>query len=360
MVVGLSVWVGRIIGMFDSDVGELDSGAALAAAADLRAHTYRAESRLLQVAAHWADLNAPDDDPHGDSGAGEERHLVYGGDGCPRVGEFACAELGAALGTSSRGAAGLISDALGLRHRMPRLWAGVLAGRVAPWRARRIVHACVTLSREAARIVDAQVAGIANRVGEWRLRRIIEAAILAVDPEQAQANADAMARERGVWVGQSDSYGTKRMSIKAAAGDVARLDARIDQVADILAELGDMDDKDLRRAKAIGWLADPESTLELLIHTSTNATPPRRRPRARPEPEMDPSRRGCRPCPQPWRRHGHGPSAGPRAGPRTRSGAGPQARSGAEPSLVPDLVPDLGPTRSRVTGPRAIPEWPAV
>ena len=43
--------------MFDGDVAQLDADTALAVAADLRATADRAEARLLEVAAHYADLH---------------------------------------------------------------------------------------------------------------------------------------------------------------------------------------------------------------------------------------------------------------------------------------------------------------
>ncbi|HEY3005185.1 MAG TPA: hypothetical protein VGJ44_22760 [Kribbellaceae bacterium] len=43
--------------MFDGDPSELDPDAALAAAAECRAVADRAETRLLEVAADWADLH---------------------------------------------------------------------------------------------------------------------------------------------------------------------------------------------------------------------------------------------------------------------------------------------------------------
>ncbi|MGH8881490.1 MAG: hypothetical protein ACRD0P_29760, partial [Stackebrandtia sp.] len=52
---------------------------------------------------------------------------------------------------------------------------------------------------------------------------------------------------------------TKTVVMKAAAGDVIRFDAATDHLADVLAQLGDTDTKDQRRAKAVGWLADPQA-----------------------------------------------------------------------------------------------------
>ncbi|HEY3001241.1 MAG TPA: DUF222 domain-containing protein, partial [Kribbellaceae bacterium] len=228
--------------MFDGDPSELDPDAALAAAAECRAVADRAETRLLEVAAHWADLHPvvdAMDRPDNVILPGMEQTVVYGGDGCPEVAEFAPVEFGAALGLSSTAACGLIGDALALRHRLPKVWARVRAGAVQPWRARKIATATHRLSQAAAALVDARVAPIADTVTTYRLDRIVRAAVLDADPDQARADADAQATDRGVWVGRDDLHGSKTVFIKAAAGDVLRLDASTDRIADLLARLGD-------------------------------------------------------------------------------------------------------------------------
>ncbi|HYU85910.1 MAG TPA: DUF222 domain-containing protein, partial [Kribbellaceae bacterium] len=152
--------------MFDGDPSALGPDAALAAAAEYRAVADHAETRLLEVAAHWADLH-PVVDPVFDRPdnvilPGMEQTVVCGGDGCPEVAEFAPVEFGAALGVSSTAACALIGDALALRHRLPKTWARVRAGAVQPWRARKIAAATHRLSRAAAALVDARVAPIAD------------------------------------------------------------------------------------------------------------------------------------------------------------------------------------------------------
>jgi Domain of unknown function (DUF222) len=261
--------------MFDGDVAELDTDAALTVAAQLRATADRAEARLLEVAAHFADLHpVPRGQRHGVVILpGMENVFVCGGEGCPDVAEFAPAELGAALGVSTSAATALLEDALALRHRLPRTWLRVLAGEVQAWRARRIARATRPLTRDAAGLVDARVSSIADTLTPYRLERIVEAAVMDADPAAAQANADAVATQRGVWVAQSDLHGTKTMVVKAGAGDVIRLDARTQQIADTLAALGDTDTLDQRRAKAIGWLADPQAALDLITGSDASMAP---------------------------------------------------------------------------------------
>jgi hypothetical protein len=88
----LSAAPSRLAHVFETidGVDDLDTAAALAAAADLRRGADRAEAELLAVAAHWADLHA--------ATVGEGvRHPVPGmeqvvplaGEGTPEVAEFA-------------------------------------------------------------------------------------------------------------------------------------------------------------------------------------------------------------------------------------------------------------------------------
>ena len=128
--------------MFDTDVADLGPAATLAAAGQARAVADRAETRLLQVAAHWADLHAVlDRSPQGRSLPGMEQLVALGGQGTPQVAEFAPAELGAELGISPYAAGRLIGAALDLRHRLPRLGARILAGQVRPWVGRKVADA---------------------------------------------------------------------------------------------------------------------------------------------------------------------------------------------------------------------------
>ncbi len=111
--------------MFDSDLSYLDAEATLTFASSARALADRAEVRLIEAAAHWADLHGvvEGNEAGRSSLPGSEQLTQLGGEGTPELAEFAPAELGAELAISAHAAARLIADALDLRHRLPRLWA---------------------------------------------------------------------------------------------------------------------------------------------------------------------------------------------------------------------------------------------
>ena len=81
---------------------------------------------------------------------GMERAVRVGGVGTPRVAELAWAELGARLQISPWSARRLVADALDVRHRLPLVWAQVVARRARVSNARRVAVATRHLSVEAA------------------------------------------------------------------------------------------------------------------------------------------------------------------------------------------------------------------
>jgi hypothetical protein len=67
-----------------------------------------AETRRLQIAAHWADLH-PGEAVTKSRLPGTEHPIRLGGEGTPTVGDFAAAELGCVLRMSDGSAARLIA-----------------------------------------------------------------------------------------------------------------------------------------------------------------------------------------------------------------------------------------------------------
>lgn len=259
--------------MFALDPDDLDARETLAAASEMRDLQAEAEVAELRLGLRFVDLHPdPTSLSDGPGIPGGERGVVYGGDGCPAVAEFAAAEFGAVTGRSAPAAARFLGEALGLRHRLPLTYAQMLSGHAAPWKARKIAAACMELSFEAAAIVDQRVAAIIDSVTPLRLANIVRAAMWQADPDTARAVAEARARTRGVWAVRTDDHGTTMLFVRASTGNVIRLKATLTQIADALAVLGDTDSLDQRRAKAIGVIADPalaDKLLQVAHHLTT-------------------------------------------------------------------------------------------
>src|SRR3954453_3408905 len=81
------------------------------------------EARMFVLAAHFADLHPSEALPVSRRVlAGMERSVRVGGDGTPRISEFACSELGCRLQMSPGSARRYVADALDVRHRLPLIW----------------------------------------------------------------------------------------------------------------------------------------------------------------------------------------------------------------------------------------------
>ncbi len=257
----------KIEHMFEGDLTTLSTPDLLESAAEHRAEANRVDMRLLEHAQTYADRYHPDrcpTRPGRSSSDGRERAIVLGGDGCPAIAEFAPAEFGVMVGLSAGAAADLIGQALALRHRLPLTWARVQAGEATAWKARMIATACLELSEESARGVDRRVAKVVDSLTPIRLDKIVEAAKKHADPDAARRKAEEKARERGVYVGRSDEHGTKKIFIRTGTGHAIRFDARLTSIAEALKVLGDTASLQRRRADAVGIIADPRYTEELL------------------------------------------------------------------------------------------------
>ena len=82
------------------------------------------------------------------------------------------------------------------------------------------------------------------------------------DPDRAAQRARAAAERRGVWV-HDHMDGTSRVEAVTGTPDAVAFDTALGDVAATLAALGDADQLQVRRAKAVGVLADPQYALDL-------------------------------------------------------------------------------------------------
>jgi hypothetical protein len=262
------------------EVADLSASEVLSAIRDRKAAENQAAADQLVLAAAWADLHPPESIHHAAAftAAGGEHEEPIAGDGAPLVAEFCCAELGTVLGISSTAAKKLIGHALELRHRLPRLWEQVHAGRVPAWRARAVaeatIHSTPALTREAAGFVDAQVAAVTGRIGTAQLDRLVAEAIkrydLAVaDPTQDPEDGWQHVDPRHVTIHDQDLHyaGTLRIEAEVDLADALDLDRALTHHAEEQKALGSQLPLDARRAKALGDLARTQTALDLLAGT---------------------------------------------------------------------------------------------
>jgi 5-methylcytosine-specific restriction endonuclease McrA len=263
----------------------LGPAALLASIRSARSAEDAAAARQLDLAARWADLHPPESIHTAASFtvAGCKHEEPIAGPGTPLVAEFCVAELGTVLGITSVSAKKLIGHALELRHRLPRLWSQVHAGRVPAWRARAVaevtIHSTPALAVEAARFVDAQVSAVAGKIGPAQLERLVAETIKrfdlagvdpAADPEDGYLHVDP----RHVTIHDQDVHfaGTVRLEAEVDLADGLDLQQALAHGAALQKALGSQESLDARRAKALGDLARTQTALDLFHQGQTAGT----------------------------------------------------------------------------------------
>ncbi|WP_183408020.1 DUF222 domain-containing protein, partial [Nocardioides pocheonensis] len=239
----------------------------LAAARGFRRAANAAEAGLLATALEWAHLHVVsdlDDAATLVTGTGRDTGIPIAGQGAPLVSEFAVWELAAALGLSIESGRNLVAQALELAHRLPKTWARVQAGSLAPWRAKRIADATLHLNQEAAAFVDDQVSPFAHKVGPAQTQRLVDQAIALFMPELAAEQRDRSAEQRYFTIDhdQVSFAGTSRVHGELDLSDAIDLDDAVRRGAEQLAMLGNTESLDVRRSLAVGMLARGEQALD--------------------------------------------------------------------------------------------------
>jgi hypothetical protein len=271
---GMSMLVPLLAGE-SAEVFGLEAEETLAFAVQQRRVADQAAALELRAVTHWADLHRVDGVGAvdrsvfgalvGESRQGREAELRLAGEGAFAVEEFAVAELAAALGMSEAAGRAYVGQALEIRDRLPRLWQRVQTGTVPAWKARRVAEETIALNPECADYVDRHLAPFAARLSIRRILRVVHAAIARHDRALAQERAARSEESRGVWLGPVED-GLVTLTAVADAPDAAAFNTAVGQVAAALAALGDPDSEQVRRARAVGVLADPQYALD--VHAS--------------------------------------------------------------------------------------------
>jgi hypothetical protein len=253
-----------------TDLADLADGALLSEASDVEALLREAEVHKLRIAYQWAIAHPALDACETPSGPALPSVLTapetLGGAGTPTVAAFTPEPLAVALGCSPASASTLIADALDLHHRLPLLWDQTRAQLVPAWRARRVATRTRHLSAEAARWVDRQVAGRVSSLSRPALDRVVAEAAARCDGEE-HADREALARlSWDVVLVHPDPLhcsGTSEMHARGDTLDLTRLHDVVCAEAEALGALGDPDDLGVRKAKALGVIADAQARLDL-------------------------------------------------------------------------------------------------
>lgn len=198
-----------------------------------------------------------------------------GGPGTPAVAAFTPEPLAVALGCSPSSASALLADTLDLHHRLPLLWDHTRAQLVPAWKARRVAARTRHLSFDAARWVDRQVAGRVSSLGVPALDRLVAEAGARCDGDDLVRRESAARDSWDVVLVHPDAHQGAGTSELRATGDTLDLTRFHDVVcaeAEALGALGDTDDLSVRKAKALGVIADAQARLDLTSLLATGDT----------------------------------------------------------------------------------------
>lgn len=196
----------------------------------------------------------------------------------PQVAWDAVAPFAAAMGMSTTAGGRLVDDALFLRRRMPRLWARTLAGRVEAWRARRVAQAAWRQPADVVAALDAEVTPRAHSIGVAGIDRLAEDLLVRLHPEEHELDQLAAQDSRHVTLHPDPTpTGLAEVLIRAGYTDAVDFDRACAAVAEALkvrqVAAGRVPESlDVRRARAVGILADPARALALLPARTTRWT----------------------------------------------------------------------------------------
>ncbi len=245
-----------------------------------RAAADSAEAAILQLAVAWAAAHpaVPGDESwqvttsHAtnyleDPGHSTEEELE--GYGIPEVHWAAPAAFAAANAMSTTTGKFLLRDALILQHRLPTIYARVIAGQVPAWRARRVAQAVLGGPADVVTHIDTTIAPIADRVGPVTLTRALDEAMLALHAEEVEIAQAEEAARRHVTIDDRSAglnHGIGDLSGRGDWKDLHDFDRALSAVAHKLkgTPAGHHESFDTLRSMALGVLADPAQALALL------------------------------------------------------------------------------------------------
>jgi hypothetical protein len=237
-----------------------------------------ADVALIVAAVEWAEHHpAPSVDEAagwGEQDLHDEGFSTLAGAGAPMVAEFAPAELAAELRWTVLAAQTLMGDGLDLKYRLPRLWALVLELAIPVHVSRQVAELTRDLPAEAAADADkavARAAGNPGHLSRTRVKQLVDEARLYHDPERAVDDEQHALASRKVESWPGNTPATADVFLRLDTADAEAFTDSVARIAEQLGRLGDDAPVEIRRARAVGVLADPQRALDLLV-TGTDAT----------------------------------------------------------------------------------------
>jgi hypothetical protein len=198
------------------------------------------------------------------------RAVRLGADGTPMHDEFVALEVAVALGISVSAATWLVRDVVNLKARYPLVWFYATRALIPMFRARQLTMelAPYDLSLAEAQELDAQLAPKLPGLPWRRVLQLARGLVSDIAPDKVAALSQRARTERFVRKLPTDDPAVAYLSARLDTADAIFLDAMVDRIADILGERGDTQNKDARRARALGVLATPARAQLLLAEAA--------------------------------------------------------------------------------------------
>ncbi len=254
----------------------MGTAAGLSAVERLRAAAQARTQAEVEEAVAIADLAAEQAwDEHASFDVVGTRPVRLGADGTALVDEFLPLEVAAVKGISVGAATWLIRDIVNLKARHPLLWFQATKGLIPMWRACQLAAetARYDLTLDQAQALDAQLAPKVPTLPWRRVLQLARGLISEIAADKIEQLAEKARTARFVRKLPTDDPTVAYLSARVDTADAVFFDAMVDRIADILAQRGDTDPKDVRRAKAVGILATPERARLMLTEATGTADP---------------------------------------------------------------------------------------
>jgi len=237
------------------------------------------ETRILRAATDFAlEHGAATVDRARSMLPGRERVMRFGGEGTPKVAEFAPALVAGRLQLSAYAAGRLVADGLDLRLRLPELQRRLDESEIRVGHARYVARTTRELTVEQAALVDARVAQFADGRVSWsRFESLVEAAVIESDPEAAAERERRAATEQFARPTRSTEHGMRGFYIRAGLGVIAQFDAGVAFLADALEAAGDSGSDDEHRIRAVRLMANPAQAIAV-VHAANDVRGGRKTP----------------------------------------------------------------------------------
>ncbi len=192
-----------------------------------------------------------------------DQHIQVGGTGTPLVSEMVSLEIAGLLKIPVAHAAAELSAALDLKYRHPRLYEAVINLEIEVDRAQMMTTRCRDLHPMLLEEITAVWLARQDKLSWGQAKKLVDKLVVQADPELA-AKKERVAREdRGVWLWGLNE-GVMNLTGALDVLDAKFLDARLSEMAGLIAPQFPRLTKAQRRAKAIGVLANPAYALALL------------------------------------------------------------------------------------------------